>query len=312
MHIINFTKETKMSSITDVLPGEMVFIVCQRRDFAAVKQQLHLDSMSQSEAVVKRKGVTFESGADFDLINLVQFRWRRTLFEFEKLRIYRSQHFIVLETQNDGYLYEELLAWLARDSFQEQTLMDSISFAYCQVFEFLLDQMFEALFSFEDELEEMEVSILENRYNKFSFERLIALKRQAFRVRRYLRSTLYVGDELLVDENNFIETVNRKYFTNIDTKINRLSEYSADLYEKSEGLLDIYDIIMSQRSNNFLNKLTILTAVATPLTVISGIYGMNFVNMPELKHPYGYFIVLAIMLVSVVLTLLVLKWKKHL
>ncbi|MDN6838665.1 MAG: magnesium transporter CorA, partial [Staphylococcus equorum] len=41
---------------------------------------------------------------------------------------------------------------------------------------------------------------------------------------------------------------------------------------------------------------TLVSVVFLPLTLITGIYGMNFSNMPELKWDYGYYIVLAIML----------------
>jgi len=46
------------------------------------------------------------------------------------------------------------------------------------------------------------------------------------------------------------------------------------------------------RTEGRLRVLTVLSAVFLPLTLLSGIYGMNFVNMPELDDRYAYFIVL--------------------
>ncbi|GJL59117.1 MAG: hypothetical protein NPIRA03_19740 [Nitrospirales bacterium] len=40
-----------------------------------------------------------------------------------------------------------------------------------------------------------------------------------------------------------------------------------------------------------------ISAIFMPLTLIAGIYGMNFPNMPELQMPYGYFILLGLMAV---------------
>jgi magnesium transporter len=40
--------------------------------------------------------------------------------------------------------------------------------------------------------------------------------------------------------------------------------------------------------------LTIITAIFVPITFIAGLYGMNFDNMPELHHEYGYYIVLGV------------------
>jgi magnesium transporter len=47
--------------------------------------------------------------------------------------------------------------------------------------------------------------------------------------------------------------------------------------------------------NEVMKALTIITTIFMPLTVITGIYGMNFKYMPELESKYGYFIVLGVM-----------------
>ncbi|MEY8627736.1 CorA family divalent cation transporter, partial [Staphylococcus equorum] len=50
------------------------------------------------------------------------------------------------------------------------------------------------------------------------------------------------------------------------------------------------------KMNSIMRILTLVSVVFLPLTLITGIYGMNFSNMPELQWHYGYYIVLAIML----------------
>ncbi len=48
--------------------------------------------------------------------------------------------------------------------------------------------------------------------------------------------------------------------------------------------------------NEVMKVLTIIATVFIPLSFIAGVYGMNFENMPELHHKYGYFILLGVML----------------
>lgn len=85
--------------------------------------------------------------------------------------------------------------------------------------------------------------------------------------------------------------------------------YLQDLYEKFERLLSLstlyYDLcgdlsdgylsLSSHKLNRTMQILTVITAVFVPLGFLAGIYGMNFDYIPELKHPYGYFILLACM-----------------
>jgi magnesium transporter len=59
--------------------------------------------------------------------------------------------------------------------------------------------------------------------------------------------------------------------------------------------LDIYLSAQSNRMNQIMKQLTAVATIFMPLTLISGIYGMNFRHMPELEWPFGYFAVLGIM-----------------
>ena len=66
------------------------------------------------------------------------------------------------------------------------------------------------------------------------------------------------------------------------------------------SMMDIYLSFQSNRMNQQMRVLTVITIIFMPLTVITGIYGMNFDNMPELHWHYGYFIVLGLMLCIIV------------
>ncbi len=64
--------------------------------------------------------------------------------------------------------------------------------------------------------------------------------------------------------------------------------------------------------NQQMRVLTVITIIFMPLTVITGIYGMNFDNMPELHWHYGYFIVLGLMLCIIVGLLIFFSRRKWL
>lgn len=95
----------------------------------------------------------------------------------------------------------------------------------------------------------------------------------------------------------------------INTADDEVLHVVQDLYERCErlyslttmyyaicgDLLDGYLSLTSHRLNNTMRVLTVITAIFIPLSFIAGVYGMNFHNMPELRHPSGYFIVLATM-----------------
>jgi magnesium transporter len=69
-----------------------------------------------------------------------------------------------------------------------------------------------------------------------------------------------------------------------------------DMYrEMISGLLDVYLSSLSNRMNEVIKMLTIISTMFMPLTFIVGLYGMNFKHMPELEWEWGYPLVLLLM-----------------
>src|SRR5699024_1177079 len=65
--------------------------------------------------------------------------------------------------------------------------------------------------------------------------------------------------------------------------------------EMTNEIKDNLTSYASYKMNRIMQVLTLVSVVFLPLTLITGIYGMNFINMPELKWRYGYYFVLALM-----------------
>lgn len=76
------------------------------------------------------------------------------------------------------------------------------------------------------------------------------------------------------------------------TRINDITDSYRDLVTSA---LDAYLSVQSNRMNEIMKTLTLMSTVMLPLTFIAGVYGMNFANMPELKWEYGYPLALALM-----------------
>jgi len=65
--------------------------------------------------------------------------------------------------------------------------------------------------------------------------------------------------------------------------------------EFSSDIRDNYISISSDKMNNIMMTLTVITTIFMPLTFIAGLYGMNFIYIPELEFQNGYFVVIAVM-----------------
>ena len=122
-----------------------------------------------------------------------------------------------------------------------------------------------------------------------------------------LRGEIMWLKKTLGPQKELIGTLNKKELRLID---DRLQKYFSDIHEDAvkiyetfetfreliSHLREAYQLSLASRANDIMRVFTAMTVIFMPLTIITGIYGMNFSNMPELNSPYGYFIVLGIML----------------
>jgi magnesium transporter len=142
--------------------------------------------------------------------------------------------------------------------------------------------------------------------------KLLRLKRQVSFLRktmileREVLARLIRGEFELVDEREIV------YYRNVFDHLVRYTELIESAREMVSDLLQTHLSATSNRLNEVMKTLTIISVIGAICTVIAGIYGMNFKNMPELEWQYGYPLALALMAASVLVVLGLFKWKKWL
>jgi magnesium transporter len=102
------------------------------------------------------------------------------------------------------------------------------------------------------------------------------------------------------------------FFRDVYDHMARVMELIDSHRELTTSLLDAHFSIQGEKMNQIMKRLTLISTIMLPLTLIAGIYGMNFENMPELKWPHGYYFALALMLAIGTFVVAYFKSKKWL
>lgn len=112
------------------------------------------------------------------------------------------------------------------------------------------------------------------------------------------------------DENDFFNDENYRYFRMFFNRVERLKEKANGLQQYTIAIRELYKTHLDIKQNRVMTLLTLVTTMFYPLTLITGWYGMNFSNMPELAHPLGYPIVIIVSIIIVSTILFLFKKKK--
>ena len=160
-------------------------------------------------------------------------------------------------------------------------------------------------------LEETEARILESP-DIVSLQELYAKKQELIMVRknvwpmREIVSYLEHGDTPLVTQATYI------YLRDVYDNVVQIADTTESLRDVVSGMLEIYLSTSSFKTNEVMKVLTIIATIFLPLTFVAGIYGMNFIHMPELAMKAAYPVVLGVMALIAGGMMLFFKRKKWL
>lgn len=186
-------------------------------------------------------------------------------------------------------------------SYLGYALIDSVVDNY---FPFL-----ERLGNFLDDLEDN----LLGAPDRYSLQNIQASKRRLILFRRIAWSEREKLNDILRTPSPLFSDVARRYLRDTYDHTIQVMDIIDSYREITASLMDIYLSSVSNRLNQVMKFLTVISTIFIPLTFIVGLYGMNFVyydestgqqmplNMPELHHPYGYAAVWGVMIVMVLL-----------
>ena len=173
----------------------------------------------------------------------------------------------------------------------------------------VVDHYFIILENFSEKIEDLETELLNNP-DKDTLNKLHSLRRETLLLRR----TIYPLRELVGKfeklEEPIISSDIKVFIRDLYDHTIKVIENIEVLRDMTSGLLDLYMNSTSNKMNEIMKVLTIMSAIFIPLTFIAGLYGMNFANMPELSYKNGYFIVLGVMVLVLIGMLIFLKRKK--
>ena len=151
---------------------------------------------------------------------------------------------------------------------------------------------------FERELMEMEEEAMRRQTDLF-LKHMIRVRKQLLTLRGYYEQFMEVCRELEENENDLFAKKQLKYFGNISDRAERLLHRSIHLIDYAGQVKDVYQGQVDARQNRNMQYLTVVSTIFFPLTLITGWYGMNFENMPELAHGYPYVAIISVLVVIV-------------
>jgi magnesium transporter len=133
--------------------------------------------------------------------------------------------------------------------------------------------------SIDDTIDRIEGEVFE-RPTRTTLNTIFAIKRVALQMRRIIGPQREVLNRLARDDYAMIDAKDRVYYRDVYDHLVRLADINESLRDLISGSLDTYLSVTSNRTNEIMKVLTIISALFMPLAFLTGFFGMNFTNIP--------------------------------
>lgn len=173
----------------------------------------------------------------------------------------------------------------------------------------IVDGYFLVASAIDERQEEIEDRLADNN-SDFVVEDTRECKKQLIQLRRAILPLQEVVNTISHGESKVFQEKTLVFINDIYDHIRQITEMVESQIENNRGLSDAYTNYLSNRMNEIMKVLTVISTIFIPLGFIAGLYGMNFDHMPELHWHPGYHVTLIVMLSVVVGMLIYFKRKK--
>lgn len=193
--------------------------------------------------------------------------------------------------------------WLNRTNIGTGTIAYLLLDAIVDHYMVILDQLSDGIDDLEDKM-----------FTDFQpglIEEIFRVKKQLLYMRRFISPLRDLLNVMLRREQPLFSSETYVYFQDVFDHAIRVADTIDSLRDILSSIMDVYLSISGNRMNIIMKRLTSISTILMSVTLVAGIYGMNFDFMPELKWRYGYTYALSLMVVigiSLYLYLRRIKW----
>ena len=219
-------------------------------------------------------------------------------FTEDDLYIFLGKRWIITVNFYNGQLSDNLrkkirsiLSTWQKQALSAQGICETI---YRLAVEEIISTYYPTIDKIDAQLEDIEEAILDKPLKSHLSEILIIRRKTSF-LENTIEMILRVLNQIISDQHTKLSSDSKKQIRSMYDRLSYLRSNLENQHSRVIILREAYNSSLTATLNETIRTLTVIATIVLPLTLIAGIYGMNFDVMPELQWSYGYYYALVLM-----------------
>ncbi len=235
------------------------------------------------------------------------FTYKKQKLQYNQVYLIFGKNYIITFQFQPLGLFHVIRKYISRN--QSDIFQKGTDFLAYSLLDRIIDDYFVTVEEFNNRVEGLDKRLFSDN-NKNLLIAIHQLKHDAMSLHRTLTSIKDIIGRIVHNEFELFRKKIHVYLMDVYDHAQQLMETLDSARDTVMGMMDIHLSYQSNHLNEQMRMLTVFTIIVMPLNVLTGIYGMNFDNMPELHWHYSYYVVLALM-VTIIVSLLLYFYRRH-
>ena len=227
----------------------------------------------------------------------------------EQVSLILTKNFVITFLEDAGDVFNPVRERIRKSATRlRENGTDYLAYA---LIDSIVDSYFHILEKIGEDVEGLEDNLVIEP-NKNDLQTIHLLRREMILLRRAIWPLREVISAMQRNENEFIEEKTRVYLRDVYDHTIQIIDTIESYREMVVGMLDTYLSSTSNKLNEVMKVLTVISTLFIPLTFLAGVYGMNFKSFPELgfdwMYPWGFWIITLFVVIGMAVFFKKKKW----
>lgn len=230
----------------------------------------------------------------FIVIKMIMKDPQTSLLNFEQVSLIMGNGWLLTFQEKEGHMFEIVRDRIRSDKGRvRKAEADYLAYALIDA---IVDHYFLVLEDFGDRIETLETILMSGK-SQGQIGNLQVLKREIISLRKSIWPLREVINNFMKSESDLVANETKPYLHDLYDHCVQIIDTIESYRDILGGMQDLYLSVVNNKMNEIMKVLALISTIFLPMTLVAGIYGMNFADMPELEASWGYPAAMCLMLV---------------
>lgn len=278
-----------------------------KNDTNFLKKHFNFHRLALEDTIQSIQRSKIDDYGSFYFISMHAINYKNNRLTVQEIDFFLGKNFVIT-VHNDSM---DCVDTIRKEIMNNGIMQKGPDFLMYVMMDVVVDNLFPVMDSLHERLEKVENEVFKDP-GKNTTNHLFNLRRNIVTIRKYISPQREVLNILTRGDAKYIHNFTVPYLRDVYDHIYRVGENIDLARDAILSAFESYRSTIQQRTNEIMKMLTVISVIVLPMSLVAGIYGMNFKAMPELAWQYGYPFALITMFLIAVIMVLYFKKKEWL